>query len=145
MKLARLLTKLIALGLASSALATSLPEPATLANMAGAWMGLGQWGSHYRLLIDQSGHGQLAIRGTLEKVFLYRIDSIAFEGQSVKMRLRFTDEPQSVLKVKGDAWLGSMTLRGERVFGNDSVRFYPEAERLERQAAVRAAMQPGAP
>jgi len=34
MKLARLLTKLIALGLASSALATSLPEPATLANMA---------------------------------------------------------------------------------------------------------------
>ena len=144
MTLPQVLKGTIALGLASCALAMSLPPAATLENMAGAWVAVGPWGTHYRLVIDSSGHGQLALRGSSDTVFLYDIEWIAFTRQSVEARLALSNEPDERPKIRGEAYEGSMTLTGKRVFGNESIRFYPEAEWLTRQAAVRSAMRAAA-
>jgi len=141
MTLPRVLKGAIASGLATCALATSLPEPATLANMAGVWVAVGPWGTHYRLVIDSAGHGQLALRGSSKTVFLYEIEWIEFNSQSVEARLKFVNEPDDHPKIRGEAIPGSMTLSGKRVFGNESIRFHPEAEWLDRQAAVKSAMR----
>lgn len=145
MQVSRVLSGAIALGAASFALALSVPEPATLENMAGTWVGVGLWGTHYRLVIEPAGHGQLAIKGSYDKVVLYEIESISFERQSAQARLHLADGPDEHLKITGEAIPErALTLAGKRVFGNESVRFYPEAEWLARQAALEQAMRPGA-
>jgi hypothetical protein len=112
--------------------------------MAGVWVGVGPWGTHYRLVIESTGHGQLALKGSGDKVLLYEIESINFERQAAQAQLRLVGKPDERPNLTGEAIPGrTFTLVGKRVFGNESVRFYPEVEWLSRQAAVKDAMRTG--
>jgi hypothetical protein len=128
MRLILALCCVAALQLGSHAFATSVPEAASVDNMAGAWRAVGRTGDHYRVVLDGRARGQLGI-AIYGSELTFEIESVEYDGNKVIVRLAHNKG-----KLTGEAYPGQfLQLSGGKVWGDESRRFFPEHDWRDKE------------